>query len=165
MPDPGSGSVPGAGSGAAAGSSPAGAGPAADGTAASGPSSGPRRILVVVYAIFALAATARGVVQIATQFATAPVAYLLSLLSGLIYIAATVGLVTSRPWSRPLAWAAVSIELVGVLVIGTFSILDKADFPKDTVWSRYGSGYGYVPLILPVIGLYYLYRTRPRVDR
>lgn len=125
------------------------------------PSTGPRRVLVAVYAIFALAATARGVVQIATQFEKAPLAYTLSLLSGLVYIAATAGLVSAKPWSRGLAWTACSIELFGVIVIGTLSIAYAVAFPKDTVWSRFGSGYGYVPLILPMIGLWYLYRTRP----
>ncbi len=123
---------------------------------------GPRRVLVAVYATFALAATARAVVQLSTQFSRAPLAYVLSLFSGLVYIAATVGLLSQRPRSRALAWVACSIELLGVLVIGTLSIADAAAFPKDTVWSRFGSGYGYVPLILPVIGLWYLFRTRTR---
>ena len=125
------------------------------------PSSGPRRVLVAVYAIFALAATARAAVQIATKFDQAPLAYLLSLFSGLVYIAATVGLVTDKPWSRALAWSAVSIELVGVLIVGTLSILDSVAFPHDTVWSRFGSGYVWIPLVLPLVGLFYLWRTRP----
>ncbi len=140
--------------------------PASDPTAAgaASPSSGPRRVLVAVYATFALAATARAVVQLSTQFDKAPLAYLLSLFSGLVYIAAAVGLLTGRPWSRNLAWSACSIELVGVLIVGALSIADATAFPKDTVWSRFGSGYGYVPLLLPVIGLWYLYRTRPHMS-
>jgi len=126
------------------------------------PGAGPRRVLVAIYAVFALAATARGAVQLSTQFSQAPLAYSLSMFSGLVYIAATVGLVSTKPWSRPLAWTACSVELAGVLIIGTLSIADAQAFPRDTVWSRYGSGYGYVPLILPIIGLVYLYRTRPR---
>lgn len=122
---------------------------------------GPRRVLVAVYAIFALAATARGVVQLTTQLDKAPLAYALSLFSGLVYIAATVGLLSQRPRSRRLAWAACSIELAGVLIVGFLSIADSQAFPKDTVWSRFGSGYGYIPLVLPLIGLFYLYRTRP----
>lgn len=122
---------------------------------------GPRRALVAVYATFALAATARAGVQLATQFDQAPLAYVLSALSGLVYIAATVGLVTRRPWSRPLAWAACSVELAGVLIVGTLSVLDSGAFPRDTVWSKFGSGYVFVPLVLPVVGLYYLHRTRP----
>ena len=125
------------------------------------PASGPRRVLVAVYAVFALAATARAAVQLTTQFDRAPLAYLLSLFSGLVYIAATVGLVTHRSWSYVLAITACSIELAGVLIVGTLSIVDAEAFPKDTVWSRFGSGYGYVPLILPIIGLWYLIRHRP----
>ncbi len=124
------------------------------------PPTGPRRVLIALYAVFALAATARGVVQILVQFDQAPLAYLLSLFSGLVYIAATAGLVTHRRWSRPLAWAAVGTEMVGVVTIGIASIVDSEAFPKDTVWSRFGAGYGYVPIILPVLGLMWLWQTR-----
>ncbi len=80
--------------------------------------------------------------------------------SGIVYIAATIGLVTNRRWSRPLAWAAVGTEMVGVLTIGLASIIDSSAFPHDTVWSRFGAGYGYVPIILPVLGLMWLWQTR-----
>jgi hypothetical protein len=131
-----------------------------DGPENDGPPTGPRRVLIALYAVFALAATARGVVQIITKYDEAPVAYLLSLFSGLVYIAATVGLVTHRRWSRPLAWAAVGTEMVGVITIGIASIIDSEAFPRDTVWSRFGAGYGYVPIILPVLGLMWLWQTR-----
>src|SRR6478752_2169992 len=124
------------------------------------PPTGPRRVLIALYAVFALAATARGIVQIITKYDEAPLAYLLSLFSGLVYIAATIGLVTNRRWSRPLAWAAVGTEMVGVLTIGLASIIDSSAFPHDTVWSRFGAGYGYVPIILPVLGLMWLWQTR-----
>ena len=126
------------------------------------PPTGPRRVLIALYAIFALAATARGIVQIATKYDQAPLAYSLSLFSGLVYIAATVGLVTNRRWSRPLAWAAVGTEMVGVVAIGLASILDPTAFPHDTVWSRFGAGYGYVPVILPVLGLMWLWQSREK---
>ncbi len=124
------------------------------------PPTGPRRVLIALYAIFALAATARGIVQIATKYDQAPMAYSLSLFSGIVYIAATIGLVTNRRWSRPLAWAAVGTEMVGVVTIGLASILDSTAFPHDTVWSRFGAGYGYVPVILPVLGLMWLWQSR-----
>ncbi len=129
------------------------------------PPTGPRRILIALYLVFAVAATARGVVQIATKFDQAPLAYLLSLFSGIVYIAAAVGLVTDRRWSRPLAWAAVGTEMVGVVVIGLLSVFDQEAFPHDTVWSRFGAGYGYVPIILPVLGLMWLWHTRPGAPR
>lgn len=134
----------------------------AEATRTEAPATGPRRALVVLYATFSLAATARALVQLFTRYHEAPLAYLLSLLSGLIYISATVGLVTLRRWSRPLAWSSVWIELVGVIVIGFASLVDPAAFPDDTVWSGFGSGYVYIPAVLPLLGLAYLWHTRPR---
>jgi hypothetical protein len=136
-----------------------------DGTVEEPPPTGPRRILIALYLVFAVAATARGVVQIATKFDEAPLAYGLSLCSGLVYIAAAVGLITDRRWSRPLAWAAVGTEMVGVVVVGLLSVFDSTAFPHDTVWSRFGAGYGYVPIILPVLGLMWLWQTRPGARR
>lgn len=124
--------------------------------------SGPGRALVAVYGVFALAASARAAVQIATRFSEAPVAYLLSALAAAVYLVATVTLARGTSASRRVAAAAIAVELIGVLVVGTFSLLDPAAFPRATVWSAYGIGYGFVPLVLPVLGLAWLYRTRPR---
>ena len=123
--------------------------------------SGPGRVLLTVYIIFAVAAGARAAVQIATKFSEAPLAYVLSAVAALIYIAATVGLAVGGNRGRLIALVSCSIELIGVLVVGTLSIGDKAAFPDQTVWSDYGSGYGYIPLVLPMIGLYWLWRNRP----
>ena len=123
---------------------------------------GAGRVLITVYGIFALSATARAGVQIATRFAEAPVPYLLSALAGAVYILATLGLAGHGPGARRLAWAAVGFELAGVLTVGALSILDKSDFPDDTVWSGFGRGYGFVPLVLPIVGLWWLWRTRAR---
>lgn len=119
------------------------------------------RALVAVYGIFALAATSRAAVQLATKYAEAPVAYLLSALAAAVYIVATVSLARGTRTSRRVALVAVGVELVGVLTVGTLSILDRAAFPDATVWSVYGIGYGFVPLVLPVLGLLWLRRTRP----
>lgn len=114
------------------------------------------RPLVLVYGVFALAATGRSAVQLATKAGEAPLAYSLSALAALVYLAATYCL--ARPGERTtrLAWTAVGVELVGVLAVGTLSVADPALFPDDTVWSRYGSGYGYVPAVLPFLGLAWL---------
>jgi hypothetical protein len=117
---------------------------------------GPGRLLVAIYALFALSASARAGVQIATKFSHAPVAYLLSALAGAVYILATVTLASGSRTARRIAILSCSFELVGVLVVGTWSFLDPAAFPDATVWSGYGYGYGYVPLVLPVFGLLWL---------
>ncbi|MBX3098064.1 MAG: hypothetical protein KF761_00660 [Salinibacterium sp.] len=122
------------------------------------------RVLIAVYAVLALAATARSVFQIATRFDTAPVAYLLSGVAGLVYIVATVALLApGGVWYR-VAWGTLAFELVGVLSVGTLSIIDPVLFPADTVWSMYGRGYVFIPLVLPVLGMLWLYRRRPAAE-
>jgi hypothetical protein len=124
-------------------------------------STGLGRVLLFVYGVFALSASARASVQIVTHFSEAPLAYLLSALAGLVYIAATVGLAVGGTRGRRIAPAGCGVELAGVLIVGTLSVADAVAFPDDTVWSRYGSGYGYVPLVLPFVGLWWLWRHRP----
>ncbi|MDK3255218.1 hypothetical protein [Blastococcus capsensis] len=131
-------------------------GPAAE--ASGGASTGPARVLVLLYGIFALAAGARAAVQLSTRFAEAPVAYLLSALAAVVYVVATVALVRGGRGGRRTALVAITVELVGVLVVGTLSLVDPAAFPDETVWSGYGRGYGFVPLVLPVLGLLLLRR-------
>lgn len=124
---------------------------------------GPGRVLVFLYGLFAVAAGARATVQIATKFDEAPLAYLLSALAAAIYLVALVGLVRGGRGGRRLAIACLLVELTGVLTVGTLSLVDAAAFPDETVWSQYGRGYGYFPLALPVIGLLWL-RARPQRD-
>src|SRR6059036_1663359 len=93
---------------------------------------GPGRLLIAVYAVFAISATARPGFQIATKFAEAPLAYTLSAFAALVYILATVSLAKpGRTWFR-VSLAAVLVELVGVLVVGAFSIFDPVALPHDT---------------------------------
>ena len=125
------------------------------------------RILVTVYAILAIGATSRAVFQIFTMYHSAPVPITLSAVSGVIYILATVALIVpGRTWYR-VAWITISFELVGVLIVGTLSLIAPAIFaggPKaafGTVWTYYGIGYLFIPLALPVLGMLWLRRTRP----
>ena len=124
--------------------------------------SGPGRLLVAIYGLFALSASARAGVQIATKFSNAPVAYVLSAFAGVVYIIATVTLTSGSRRARQIALLSCSVEFIGVLGVGTWSLVDPASFPDATVWSGYGSGYGYVPLVLPVFGLLWLRRWSRR---
>lgn len=114
------------------------------------------RVLVFVYGVFAVAATGRSTLQLATQASEAPLPYTLSAVAAVVYLVATVALATGR---RRLALVAVGIELAGVLVVGATSLLLPGDYPDSTVWSDFGAGYGYVPLVLPVAGLWWLRRS------
>lgn len=116
------------------------------------------RLLIAVYGVLALAATGRSFVQIVTKFADAPLAYTLSALAAVVYIVATVALVKRGPTLYRVAWVTIAFELLGVLTVGTLSLADPALFPHDTVWSVYGRGYLFIPLVLPVLGMWWLAR-------
>jgi cytochrome bd-type quinol oxidase subunit 2 len=115
------------------------------------------RALVAVYAVFAVAASARSIFQLATKADEAPVAYSLSALAGVVYVVATFALATDR---RRLATATIGFELVGVLAVGVLSLVDGSLFPDQTVWSDFGAGYAFIPLVLPFVGLWWILRIR-----
>jgi hypothetical protein len=118
---------------------------------------GNARALVILYAVLAVAATGRSVYQVVTKFDEAPVAYSLSVLAALVYVVATIALLRS---DRTLALGSMVFELVGVLAIGAFTLAAPGLFPSDTVWSGFGAGYLYIPLVLPILGLWWLRKER-----
>lgn len=119
------------------------------------------RILVAVYGVFALSAFARSAYQISTEFSVAPVAFTLSALAAVIYIVATVALAMPGTKAWRVAFAAVIAEFVGVVVVSILSYASPELFPKASVWSHFGQGYGYVPFVLPIIGFWWLWAHRP----
>lgn len=121
------------------------------------------RLLVVLYAIFAIGATSRSLVQLATRFDEAPVAYLLSAVAAAVYIVATIALALGER-GRRVATFAIGFELAGVLIVGTLSLLAPGLFPRATVWSGFGVGYLLIPLALPIVGLWWLHRSKPKTD-
>lgn len=126
---------------------------------------GPGRALTAVYAIFALSATARAGYQVIREFDVAPIAYSLSVIAAVIYILATICLVIGNRTSHRIAIASCVIEFVGVIVVGILSFTHPEDFAKPSVWSSFGIGYGFIPLILPLIGLWWLARVDKRIRR
>ena len=125
------------------------------------------RVLVTVYIVLAVAATFRSVYQVIRKFDEAPLAYSLSAVAGIVYIIATVALVRglggSQGW-RKVAWAALLFELVGVLTVGVLSFAAPQLFAHPSVWSHFGSGYIYIPLVLPVLGLIWLRRSANKAE-
>ncbi|GAB3631291.1 membrane protein [Microbacterium shaanxiense] len=120
------------------------------------------RVLVIVYAVMALAATGRSFVQIVRKFDEAPLAYSLSAIAAVVYILATLALVLAgrRGWYT-VAWVAILFELVGVVVVGVLSLAVPELFQHDSVWSVFGRGYLFIPLVLPVFGIWWLRTHRP----
>jgi hypothetical protein len=116
------------------------------------------RLLIAVYAIFAVSSLARAAYQLATKFQDAPVAYSLSAFAAIIYIVATIALAKSA--LNKLAIFAIAFELIGVITVGILSYTHPQLFAHPSVWSKFGQGYGYVPFVLPILGLLWLRKQR-----
>jgi hypothetical protein len=124
---------------------------------------GLHRTVVAIYGVLSLAAVGRSSYQILTKFDEAPLAYALSGVAAAVYVLATFAVALSgRAGIRVVALVAVSFELVGVLVIGVLSVVRPELFPEATVWSQFGMGYIFIPLVLPIVGLWWLIKGRTR---
>jgi hypothetical protein len=114
------------------------------------------RLLIAIYAIFALSATARASYQLIREFAEAPLAYSLSAISALVYVLATISLTKQSPKWQRIARITIWFELIGVIAVGALSLLMPEFFAHPSVWSGFGAGYAFIPLVLPVLGLLWL---------
>lgn len=122
--------------------------------------SGPGTLLVWLYGVMVVGAVSRSIYQIATEFDRAPLAYSLSALAGLVYGFITYTLVRGGETARKAALVCCAAELVGVLTVGTWTLLDPSAFPDATVWSDYGMGYVFIPVLLPLSAIYWLRKAR-----
>lgn len=122
--------------------------------------SGPRQVLLALYALFTLAAGARSIVQLATQYGEAPVAYWLSLGAAVTYALGWYAIRQASAGHTGFASVMLWVELGGVVAVGTLSLAVRDWFPDASVWSDYGIGYGFVPAVLPVAGLLWLRRQK-----
>lgn len=125
-----------------------------------GHAAGPGKVIAVLYGVFTLSAGARAGYQLVRKFDEAPLAICLSLLSAVIYAVAAWALASCGARARAIATVTISIELAGVLGVGLLSVVAPQLFPLASVWSHFGQGYGFIPLVLPVLGLWWMRRSR-----
>lgn len=118
--------------------------------------SGPGMLLVWLYGVMVVGAVSRSVVQISTDFDRAPLAYSLSAVAGVVYGFITYSLVRGGEGARRAALACCVAELVGVLTVGTWTLVEPSAFPDATVWSDFGMGYLFIPVLLPLSAVYWL---------
>lgn len=118
-------------------------------------------LIITAYGVFAVSATARALYQIIVHFQDSPIAYTLSGFAAAVYVVATLALARTSARAWVVALCAVLVEMAGVLGIGLWTVLDPDLFAESTVWSHFGQGYGYVPLVLPFLGLFWLLKHRP----
>lgn len=79
----------------------------------------------------------------------------LSLVAAALYAVAAVGFArrTKRAWR--VSVAALSAEMVMVLLVGTLTVL-RPSLIQHSAWRFYGLDYGFFPLVQPFLGLLWL---------
>ncbi|MFD8211431.1 hypothetical protein ACFV2S_34150 [Streptomyces sp. NPDC059695] len=117
---------------------------------------GPGMLLVWLYGVMSVGAVSRSIYQIATEFDRAPLAYSLSAVAAVVYVFITYTLVRGGEKARRAALVCCAAELAGVLVVGTWTLLEPSAFPDATVWSDFGYGYVFIPVLLPLTGIWWL---------
>ncbi|MER5931379.1 hypothetical protein [Streptomyces sp. NPDC002054] len=122
--------------------------------------SGPGLLLVWLYGVMVVGAVSRSIYQISTEFDRAPLAYALSAVAALVYAFITYSLVRGGEKARRAALVCCAAELAGVLAVGTWTLVRPNAFPDATVWSEFGMGYLFIPVILPVTGMMWLRKSR-----
>lgn len=123
---------------------------------------GPGILLVWLYGVMSVGAVSRSVYQIATEFDRAPLPYSLSAVAAVVYVFITYTLVRGGETARRAALLCCAAELVGVVAVGAWSVIEPTAFPDTTVWSKFGYGYVFIPVLLPVTGILWLRGARDR---
>ena len=121
---------------------------------------GPGRVILALYLVFVIGTVSRSAAQISTRWDQAPLAYGLSAFAAAVYVVALVSLSLRGRAAWWVSLVALSVELTGVVLVGAWSYLAPERFPDATVWSHFGRGYLYIPLVLPVVGLWWLLSER-----
>jgi hypothetical protein len=116
-------------------------------------------VIGIAYTVLAIAALSRSAYQAATGVATgrAVAAVTLSALAGVVYLVAAIALRRGSTGSVRLGRRCLFIELLGVIAV-SLAELAVGGFGRAAVWSGFGVGYGYLPVLLPIAGLWL---TRP----
>jgi hypothetical protein len=112
------------------------------------------RGLALLYLFWAVALCSRAIWQYMTRSGDLRPTHL-SLIAGLIYVAIVV-------WAwygqRKFLMLGLVVELMGVLAISIGEL--RWPLPYASAWSQFGSGYLYMPIILPILGLLHLSMKR-----
>ena len=113
-------------------------------------------ILGISYPLLALSTGARGIYQLFfKEGVTNKLAPALTTFSAALYIVAAIGFFRRTRTAWRISVTALTIEAIGVLVIGTLSLANP-DLIGHTAWSKFGLDYGFFPLIQPLLGLAWL---------
>lgn len=130
-----------------------------------GPSLGLGRIVMAVYWVFGAWTTVQAVVDLIDllRVGTTPLGpALVALVAGLVYLLAAVALTHNGRRMRLVGWTAVIIEAAGPVIVGLLGVGLPDLTGTRSAWGAFGADYWYLPLVIAVVGLVWLWASNPR---
>lgn len=122
--------------------------------------------LLAAYSLLAFAAVGRSTYELIFKFDEAPIAYSLSTFAALVYLVAVWAIWRGDRVAVIIGRIACTFELAGVLIVGTITTFgDSEVFDVGTVWSYYGRDYGWLPLFVPALALWWLFKQDTSAGR
>lgn len=127
-----------------------------------GPSRGWGRIIIAALWIFAAVVTYTAIADFFTLSSHALGPRLVSVIAALGYIVAAVSLTHNGRRMRVLAWTAIGFEITGVIVTGLIGMEVKEIGEIRNIWANFGAQYGFLPMLVPLVSLVWLWWSNPR---
>lgn len=127
-----------------------------------GPSLGLGRLVMAAFWLFGAWVTINAVVDV-LHWNSGPIGpVLVALVAGLVYLLAALALTHNGRRMRMIGWASVSVEAIGPVLVGVLGVgVPQLSDPRSP-WGAFGADYWYIPLVLPVVGLVWLWWSNPR---
>ena len=126
------------------------------------PSWGLGRVVMVIFWAFGVWTTANAIIDLFHLDDEPLGPALTALLAGLVYLLAALGITHNGKRMRILGWTTVTLELIGPLMVGMMSVGISQLSVSRSAWANCGADYYYLPLIIPIIGLIWLWWSNPR---
>ncbi len=126
------------------------------------PSWGLGRIVMAIFWIFGLLTTVPAVIDLIRDVNSPIGPRLVAVLAGAIYLVIAVGITHNGRKMRLISWAAMIAAFVGPYIMGLFELGVEPVSEVSSAWSHFGAQYWYVPLVLPLVGFVWMWRSNPR---
>lgn len=120
------------------------------------------RVVMALFWVFGVWTTVTGVLDL-VHVGEGPLgSAIVSVLAGVVYLVAAVGITHNGRRMRIIGWAAMVVSAVGPILVGLLGLGLPELSATRSPWGAFGGHYFFIPLVLPVIGLVWLWWSNPR---
>ena len=121
------------------------------------------RVVMALFWVMAVVSVLSGTWYLIRESAVPIGPRLIAFLAGFVYLAVALGLTHNGRKMRLVAGGGLIISLVAPIIMGLLELGMPATLPSvPSPWANFGADYYYLPLILSVVGLVWMWLSDPR---